>query len=137
MKYYVGFFASSERCWWDVLNKRGFEHCAAFRPEYGGRCVGVEFNKTGLHPESIFVPAEVALREMLERSDCTCVIEVEINEAEREWYAGRGMLNCVSATKAFLGMGSFWTDLTPHRLARRLLAMGGVLHLAKHIKGLE
>ena len=134
MKYYVGFMSTSERCWWDMFNRSGFEHVAAFRPISETECIGIEFNKTGLHPESILASPAVALDRMLAREDCTCAIEIELNDDARDWYVGRGMLTCVSATKAFLGLPSFWWVWTPHGLARILLALGGKLHYGDVLK---
>lgn len=88
----------------------------------------------GLHPESILASAEVALSNMLAREDCTCVIEIELDEEEREWYVGRGMLTCVSATKAFLGLPTFWSALTPYTLRRKLLALKGRLHNGRNVR---
>ena len=131
MTYYVAFGLSSERNWWDIANKIGFEHCYAWHALGDGNAVGVEFNKHGLEVTYRECSAQQLLGEVLDRYDCTCVVEVEQKWVRRP-YAPRGIINCVSATKAFLGLHGF-TSLTPYALCRRLLAHGGRLYHGRHV----
>ena len=128
MRYYVAFGESSERNWWDWFNKPGFEHTYAWTAVSDFRCIGVEFNKDGLYAAYRECSALAMLDKVLCREDCTCVIEVEI--MERTQYAARGLMNCVTTVKAFLGLPGCRV-LTPWGLARKLLAHGGKLHYGR------
>lgn len=125
MTYYVAFWDSGERHWWSFMNRTGFEHVDVFYAVSDFRTVGIVYDKTGLHATYHNGSPEALMQKVLQRRDCTCVIEV-VRESRAE-YAARGMLNCVSAVKAALGMG-WCTAITPHQLAKRLMRDGGVLH---------
>lgn len=130
---YVIFSGSENRNWWRFFVRRGWRHVYVIIPAY--------YPKPGLSAVSysqvincwtdhirsdVLFMAPKAIAEAALRDGATCAISLPVDQRFSGMYLPRGLLTCVSLTKALLSVGAWWV-WTPEQLARWLLQNGGTL----------
>lgn len=130
---YVIFVGSENRNWWRLLTRRGWRHVYVVLPAtpFGQslfrKPMSQIVNHWTDHVRSDVVSstprqvAEAALKE-----GATCAISFAVDQKFSGRYLPRGLLTCVTLTKALLSIGAWWV-WTPEQLAHWLLRHGGEL----------
>lgn len=130
---YVIFVGSENRNFWRFFVRRGWRHVYVVMPatplgqSLFRKPMSQIVNMWTDHIRSDVVPstpedvARLALKE-----GATCAISVAVDQKFSGRYLPRGMLTCVSLTKALLSIGAWWV-WTPEQLAHWLLRHGGEL----------
>lgn len=113
-------FRSWRLHWPNTWLRRGFRHCLVLG-ELGEQAVILNPLWSGVWLD--YDPAGIdSVLAKLRPRESFHVVEIEAKHSARPIYPG--LYNCVSFTKALLGI-SGWPVWTPYRLYRTALAMGG------------
>lgn len=130
---WIVFVGSDHRRFWRIFTKRGWRHCfiivPAYYPEPG---LSAEQYSVVIDARTNFTEVDVlfhspkSLVETALDEGATCVIKFSVDRKGQRDYVPRGILTCVSLTKAIIGI-SAWYVLTPEHLARWLFRNGGKL----------
>jgi hypothetical protein len=130
---YVVFVGSENRNWWRFFLRRGWRHVYVILPAYYPKpgLSAVAYSQV-INPWTDHVRSDVlfqsprSVAEAALKEGATCVISLPVDQKFSGKYLPRGLLTCVSLTKALLSVGA-WHVWTPEQLARWLLRNGGEL----------
>ncbi|HKY45624.1 MAG TPA: hypothetical protein VJM50_21220, partial [Pyrinomonadaceae bacterium] len=128
---YVVFVGSENRNWWRFFLRRGWRHVYVILPTYYPKpgLSAVAYSQV-INPWTDHIRSDVlfqsprSVAEAALKEGATCVISLPVDQKFSGKYLPRGLLTCVSLTKALLSIGA-WHVWTPEQLARWLLQNGG------------
>lgn len=127
-------FQDGQCRWWDGFTKPGFRHCwvfyTAYKPEPGlmadRYCSKVEYVNSHLDVDVWWGTPEEVCEHFMSDPKTTCILKYRVELPGNGSVACRGLMTCVSVSKAILGIGS-WEILTPYQLCSRLLYLGATM----------
>lgn len=132
---YVVFQDLGETDAWTVFTKPGMRHCWCFWTSYypDESLLATRFTvkfeplRWGFHSDVWYAPPEDVIAEF-SRPPVSCIIAFDVDYPPQNfsYMIPRGLITCVSAVKAMMGLRN-WRILTPAQLAEYLLAEGGRL----------
>lgn len=130
---YVVFTGSENRNWWRFFLRRGWRHVSLIVPAYYPKpsvsaavySQWLNFWTDHIRTDVLFQSPQSLGADLL-RDGATCVISIAVDQKFSGRYLPRGLLTCVSLTKAMIGCND-WTVWTPEQLARWMLRNGGKL----------
>ena len=100
------------RHWWHWVLKKDFSHCYVARETTDGRTFAISAMKWGI--ATTFVDCGITDYIMHHMERCSAVIGFTVNYTKKEGFKLRGLITCVTLTKAILAVEDY--AITPYQL---------------------
>ena len=131
--FYVVFQDSSSTNFWNIITFKSWKHCWLFTPAYLGPPglltpqKVVRINTLLAYLDVDFwdgSPSQVA-KEFMCQPNVVDIVKITLPLRKSVSYTIRGLINCVTIVKSFMGLKCWWI-ITPQQLHRYLLRHGGI-----------
>lgn len=131
-EFYVVFTDSAHLRPWHIFTFGRWKHCWLFIPAYLGppgllteqKVIRVNALSTYIDLDFWEGTPDQVSKEFLQEKNVVDIVKISLPLVKKSSYNIRGILNCVTIVKSFLGLKCWWI-MTPKQLRRHLLSLGG------------
>ena len=122
--FYVVFTDSQHLRPWHLFNYGDWKHCWLFCPTSNNKVIRINALSTYADLDYWDGSPEEVAQEFICEPNVVDIVKITLPLVKKVSYNVRGILNCVTIVKAFMGLNCWWI-MTPQQLHRFLKRKGG------------